>query len=98
MKTCALCGRELGTNEDNINKHHLVPKEYGGKITVVLHRICHRKIHSIFSNKELAKRYHTIDNLLSHPLIQAFVKWVKSKPIDFYAPTKDMKKKVQNLY
>lgn len=79
---CPLCGR--GIPESQKDAHHLVPKSKGGKTTEYLHRICHRQIHALFSENELAKHYQTVDALLAHPGIQGFVSWVRNKPDDFY--------------
>jgi len=63
--------------------HHWVPKSRGGKETGKLHRICHQKMHSVFSEKELEKKYNTSSMILSHEEIQKFVKWVRTKHVDF---------------
>ena len=67
------------------SRHHLTPKLKGGKNgpIAVLHAICHGKIHSLFSESELAKQYHTIELLLGHEEIQRFVSWVKKRPIGY---------------
>lgn len=83
---CALCGRPVPPSERDL--HHLVPKSQGGKETVVLHRICHRQLHALFSEKELAQRYRTIDDLLAHEAVRGFVEWVKTKPNGFYERTR----------
>ncbi|MEM8527771.1 MAG: HNH endonuclease [Bacteroidota bacterium] len=90
---CPLCQRELG--EINISKHHLVPKSKGGTFgeTVMLHNICHQKIHSVFSEKELKEDYYTIEQLLAHEEIAKFVKWVKKQEIGFYERNKRMRRK-----
>lgn len=80
---CPLCGREM-IEGSSIDKHHLIPKLKGGKETVLLHKICHRKIHSLFKENELKNQYNTIEKLLSNEDIQNFVKWVKNKPPEFY--------------
>ena len=84
---CQLCQRELGTV--NVDQHHLLPKTFKGKETIPLHKICHRKIHATLSERELAKYYFTIEHLLEHPDIQAFVTWVSKKAIDFYSSSND---------
>ena len=86
---CALCGRELGTQW---NKHHLVPKSQKGKETINLHLVCHRQIHALFSEKELARHYHTIERLLEHEDMAKFVRWIASKPINFYPKTRRKKR------
>lgn len=80
---CPLCGREIvpGPSAD---EHHLVPRSEGGQDKTLVHRICHRKIHATFSEKELACDYATWEALRAHPEIQAFVKWVSKKPPEFY--------------
>lgn len=82
-KDCPICGRELGTI--NVDKHHLVPKTRGGKEKFLIHKICHRKIHATFTEKELEKKYHTWEELRAHPEIQKFVEWVQKKSSDYYA-------------
>jgi 5-methylcytosine-specific restriction endonuclease McrA len=82
--TCALCGRPLGKASE---KHHIVPKSKGGRDTVTIHPICHRKIHKVFTRTELA-RLGTIEALKDHPDMQAFIKWIARKPPDFYRRTR----------
>lgn len=83
---CPLCERPLGTIWD---EHHLVPKTFKGTETVLIHKICHNKIHSVFTERELAKHYNTIERLLENEHIQTFVEWVKKKDPEFYQKTKD---------
>ncbi len=78
---CPLCGREIP--ESQSDAHHWVPKSRGGKETQNLHRICHRQIHALFTETELARDYSTPGAILAHPDIRAFVDWVKKKPPDF---------------
>jgi len=79
---CPLCGRVIP--EAQKDAHHLIPKSKGGRETQYLHRICHRQIHALFSENELAKQYQTVEALLAHPQVASFVTWVKDKPDDFY--------------
>lgn len=78
---CPLCERLIPASQRD--EHHLVPKLKGGKKTVALHRICHRQVHALFTEAELAQQYNTAESLLAHPDIQTFVAWVKKKPDDF---------------
>lgn len=89
-KHCPLCLRPLG---GKVSLHHLVPKSLGGKHTdtVMLHQICHSKIHQVFSERELLKHYHTIAKLRMHEEIHKFVEWLENKPPEFY--TRGRKKK-----
>lgn len=82
-KICPLCGRPIPPDQES--RHHLIPKLKGGKHgpIAVLHIICHSKIHSLFSETELARHYCSIDQLLAHDDIARFVKWVKKRPPEF---------------
>ena len=66
---CPLCGRELGGKQ---SEHHLIPILKGGKNgdKVLLHQICHDKIHSLFKESELKYTFNTIEKLLKHEEIQ----------------------------
>jgi len=82
---CPLCGRELGTV--NIDRHHLVPKTFKGKEQFPIHKICHRKVRSAMSERELLHSYHTWEALRRHEDIRAFIDWVTKKPPEFYTRT-----------
>lgn len=84
QKRCALCGRPLGKRTE---KHHLVPKSQGGTVTLPLHAICHRKIHALFNEKELARAYNSIEALQANEDIRKFINWVSKKHPDFYRRT-----------
>lgn len=79
---CPLCGRTLLPGP-SVDLHHLVPKSEGGRETVAMHRICHRKIHAVLDEKEIARRYASIEALRAHPAIAAFIRWVARKPPGF---------------
>ena len=88
-EVCHLCGRELGMPYD---EHHVVPKSKGGRETVTLHRICHSKIHSVFSLTELRNHYNDINRIKNHDEIKKFIKWVSNKPATFYKRTRTLRK------
>ena len=88
--SCALCARPLGRK---IERHHLVPRLKGGRETVPLHPICHRKIHSLYPEAELARRLNSIAALRAQPEIRRFIGWLQNKPADFYAPTRTAKRR-----
>jgi 5-methylcytosine-specific restriction endonuclease McrA len=90
IERCPLCRRDL---DETSEKHHLVPKSRGGKATERLHKICHRKVHATFSEKELEKQYSNVEALLSHEDIQKFVEWVKDKPPSFYDGSNETKRR-----
>lgn len=83
---CPLCDRAIPSAQRDA--HHLVPKCKGGRHTTDLHRICHRQIHAVLTETELARQYATVDALLAHPDIKTFVAWVKTKPDDFFVSTR----------
>ncbi|MEN9726093.1 MAG: hypothetical protein RL434_459 [Pseudomonadota bacterium] len=83
---CPLCGRPVP--EAQRDAHHLVPRSHGGKQTEILHRICHQQIHALLTEAELAKHYNSIEALLAHPAIAAFVAWVRTKPDGFFGRTR----------
>jgi len=55
---------------------------------VLLHRICHSKIHSVFSEKELESTFNSIEKLKNHTEIEKFIKWISKKPPGFYKKPK----------
>ncbi len=46
----------------------------------MLCRACHKFIHSVLSEKELAANYNTLEQLQAHPEIAKFVSWVSTRP------------------
>lgn len=84
-ETCWLCTRALGKR---IEWHHPVPKSRAGRETVPLHPICHRTLHTRFSNAELARIGTNRETLIGDPDIARFLRWIAGKPADFHAPTR----------
>lgn len=66
-----------------MNEHHLLPKTFKGKETIILHKICHSKIHSVFTERELFNHFHTPERILEHEEMQKFVRWVSKKDPEF---------------
>lgn len=83
--TCPLCDRVIPPAQ--ADRHHLVPKSKGGRRTEFLHRVCHRQVHALLTETELARQYATVEALRQHPELQTFVAWVKTKPADFFVRT-----------
>ena len=83
---CPLCGRPIPPSEQEA--HHFLPKSKGGKATTLVHRICHRQVHALFSEAELARDYASAEALLAHPDVQRFVAWVQDKPPAFRERTR----------
>ena len=82
-KVCPLCERPIPPRLES--RHHLIPKLKGGKHgpIAVLHTICHSKIHSLFSEAELARVYPTIEALRQNEEVIKFVRWVRKRPPEF---------------
>lgn len=85
---CPICKRELIPGK-SIDEHHLIPKTFKGKETILMHKICHQKLHATFTEREMYQFYNTIEALLSHPEIQKFVKWVRKKHPEYYDSNKE---------
>lgn len=83
---CPLCERPIPPSQRDA--HHLVPKSRGGVQTAWLHRICHRQIHALLSETELAREYSHVDALRQHPDLARFLAWVRRKPDDFFERTR----------
>jgi len=86
---CSLCGLEC----DRYTEHHLIPKtvhsnkwfkkrytrEQMNKTTPVC-RECHHAIHDLIpSEKDLGRKYNTIQGLKSNAKIKKYLKWKKRK-------------------
>lgn len=80
---CQLCGRKLA---GPCNRHHLIPLSKGGKntTTLLMHKICHDKIHAVFTETELKRYYNTIERLKENEEIRKFIKWVSNKEPEYY--------------
>jgi hypothetical protein len=68
-----------------IEWHHLIPKTFKGTALVPIHQICHRKIHSVFTERELEKVYHIPELIRAHEEMAKFILWVAKKPAGFYS-------------
>jgi hypothetical protein len=78
---CELCEREC----DRLTVHHLIPRQQTKRKkldpgpTVEICSACHRQIHTLFDNRELAQDLNTIDKLREHPDFNRFLKWVQKQ-------------------
>lgn len=75
--TCELCHREV----EEFTTHHLVPKSENGRgdEVVIVCKACHKMIHSLFSNRQLARELNTTSRLKKHPAMRRFIRWVKNQ-------------------
>lgn len=92
MGDCPLCKRPLG---GQVNEHHWIPKCKGGaKVPPSsMHRICHDKLHSLFTEKELATKYNTPEAAMGVKEVRDFVAWVNTKPVEFYTSNRQHRRK-----
>ena len=76
---CQLCKRE---GIIKITEHHLVPKQVGGaKLPVaLLCQDCHKQIHALYTNKELAMRLNTIAALEKDERVARYLRYIKNQP------------------
>lgn len=79
---CPLCQRPLVPGP-SVEHHHIVPKSKGGRETVALHAVCHKMLHKVFTETELAHQTPDFSQALAHPEIAKFVSWVQKKPLKF---------------
>jgi hypothetical protein len=91
---CPLCRRAIA---GPCNRHHLIPVSKGGKNTptILLHKICHDKIHAVFTEVELKRYYQTIEKLQQHEEIEKFIQWVGKKEPEFYDKSVKTRKRKQ---
>ncbi|GAF13631.1 hypothetical protein JCM19046_1067 [Bacillus sp. JCM 19046] len=85
-KNCELCGRM----NVKTTVHHLLPKEEGGLFgpTANLCIPCHKQIHALYTNKEIAVRLTTVENLRRDESLNNFIKWIRKQPADTIPRTK----------
>ncbi|MGF1560985.1 MAG: HNH endonuclease [Geminicoccaceae bacterium] len=84
---CPLCGRPM-IDGPSVDRHHLVPKSRGGREVSIMHRICHRQIHALFSHDDLARGLANPAALRADPRLQPFLRWIARKPPTFWQPTR----------
>ena len=77
MSICNLCNREVQI----LTRHHLKPKTRGGSKgdTIDVCLSCKDMIHQLISNKELDRKYDTLEKLLANEKIKTYVKWIQNK-------------------
>jgi len=90
---CELCDRIVLTGDEST--HHLVPKSRGGVSgpTAILHGICHRQIHALFGEQELAILYNSVKSLKEHRDVKRFIKWIDNKDPGFTVKTRIKRKR-----
>jgi 5-methylcytosine-specific restriction endonuclease McrA len=70
---------------ESLTLHHLVPRQQTKRkkmeisSTVTICSACHRQIHSLFNNKQLAQELNTLEKLKNEPQLQKFIAWVRKQ-------------------
>ena len=76
---CELCDREVA----QITEHHLKPKSRLKKgettPTIWICSACHRQIHVLFSNLQLADEYNRLERLRDEPRMAKFLAWIRKQ-------------------
>lgn len=85
---CPICGRPMLAGP-SVDRHHFVPKSRGGRETGHVHRICHRKIHSLWTERELEQAWSDPETIRTHPAMRTFLAWLADKHPEFYVRTRD---------
>ncbi|GAB2777513.1 hypothetical protein HNQ93_001793 [Hymenobacter luteus] len=77
---CGLCEREV----QHTSRHHLVPREEGGHHgpIVDLCQPCHSTVHLLLTNRELARRYNTVERLRAAEELQKYLHWVRRNRVE----------------
>jgi len=91
---CSICLRDM-IDGYSVDRHHLIPILKGKKSgpTIKIHRICHEKIHSIWTENEIAKKYNSPELIRASEEMKEFLEWIQKQKIDLYSPTKMSNKK-----
>ena len=90
--TCPICKRD--TPKQYQEEHHLIPRgissrnkyaklpqNQNGSKTVTVCNDCGNQIHLLFTEKELAEQYNSLDKLLSSQEVNKWSRWVSKQPI-----------------
>jgi predicted RNA-binding protein len=48
-------------------------------MTEPLCKPCHKQIHELITEKDMALRFNTIEDLKAHPAVAKWIEWVKDK-------------------
>ncbi|MEL6438442.1 MAG: hypothetical protein AAFQ80_04165 [Cyanobacteria bacterium J06621_8] len=79
--SCQLCDRHVS----QLTRHHLIPrqtvkrKQAVSGPTIEICSPCHRQIHALYSNLELARQLNTLEKLKSEPKMIKFLGWIKKQ-------------------
>lgn len=91
---CELCHRQ----EIMLTKHHLLPREEGGNEEHIafICEDCHKHIHALYTNKELAIRLDSIEALQQDEKIKKYLKFIRKQPASKKVRTRKSKERRKN--
>lgn len=78
---CQLCDRTC----DQLTRHHLIPRQQTRRQqqapspTIAICAACHKHLHTLFDNRQLACELNTLEALRSHPRMAKFIAWVRKQ-------------------
>ena len=77
---CQLCERLV----QRTSRHHLIPREEGGRYgpTVDLCQPCHSSVHLLLTNRQLARQYHTVEELRQAEELQKYLHWIRRNRVE----------------
>lgn len=104
MQPCALCKRVEQTTRHHLYPrcmHRRLKRKraQGAKRllgadllqTVELCPPCHKRVHQLFSEKELAEQYSTLEALAANEQVRQWLNWIEGKPVGFRPKTRSWK-------
>lgn len=71
-----------------LTEHHLIPRQTTKRKkvdpgpTIGICSACHRQIHTLFSNSQLASDLNSAETLKAHPDMSKFLAWVRKQTPD----------------
>lgn len=101
-KTCALCRRAVPL----LTRHHLVPRKLHARPrvrksfpksardeTIPLCRPCHKQVHALLTEPQLAREFNTPEKLAAHPDLARFIEWISRQPPTADIPVRQTRRK-----
>lgn len=89
--TCVLCRRHVA-----LTLHHLIPRKVHRRryfrkhytrdqlnAGILICRLCHRGLHKLYDEMQLAKNLSTLELLLADPLVAKHVSWVARQRVAY---------------
>lgn len=76
---CALCERDVA----KLTEHHLKPrsrlKKGESTPTIDICSACHRQLHVLFTNQQLADELNSLERLRDEPRLKKFLAWLRKQ-------------------